>query len=78
MGRIPSLHHEATNVPMEYRPVVLPSRSECEEVKGRPRARVAIDLAFQIPGGRMDSDRHIVRVGERICILWSMIDYWYR
>ena len=71
MVRIPSLHHESTNVSMEYRPVVLPGRSECEEVKGRPWARVAKDLAFQIPGGRMDSDRHIVClfsacIGDRI------------
>jgi hypothetical protein len=75
MVRIPSLHHESTNVPMEYRPVVLTSRSECEEVKGRPWARVAKDFAFQIPGGRMDSDRHIAVVCLMLVLATEYIDY---
>jgi len=43
---------------MEYRSGVLAGRSEGEKVKGRPRARVAKDLAFQISRRGMDCNRH--------------------
>ena len=46
VGRVPSLNHKPANVSVEYRPGVLASRSEGQKVKGRPRAGVAVDLAF--------------------------------
>jgi len=58
VGRVTSLNHKAANVSMEYRAVVFSRGRQCEKVKGGPWARIAKDLAFQIPVCRVDCDGH--------------------
>ena len=58
MARHRTLDHEAFDVPMEDRPVVLSSSSQCKEVEGRAWTCITEDLTFQITLGCMDRHRH--------------------